>query len=213
VHGIYAADSRQLSVRAAFPSLWDAEKRGNGSVVRGMLRNMISSSILPAARHELGPIKERMQGASVFSFQDGLEEITQALLVHLDHRPNVELFTGTRLQSLDIDPASGDFKVSISRWSRSCQSYDSSSSCSTIRLGFPTSQSHISSPPCRYQTSNASWKTLRCHCLYLSQGRRQSPSSTLSSHPAHNHCTLLGSDISSPGLCTITKLLQMGYLA
>jgi oxygen-dependent protoporphyrinogen oxidase len=111
VHGIYAADSRNLSVRAAFPSLWDAEKRGNGSVVRGMLRNMITSSTPSLGRHELGSVKERMQGISVFSFQDGLEEITQALLVHLEHRPNVELFTGTRLESMDVDPDTGDFKV------------------------------------------------------------------------------------------------------
>lgn len=113
VHGIYAADSRNLSVRAAFPSLWEAQNRGKGSVVRGMLRNMIASSMIPSGRHELGSVKERMQGVSVFSFQDGLEEITQALLVHLEHRPNVELFTGTRLESLDIDPDSGDFKVRI----------------------------------------------------------------------------------------------------
>lgn len=37
VHGIYAADSRKLSVRAAFPGVWKAEERGNGSVLWGML--------------------------------------------------------------------------------------------------------------------------------------------------------------------------------
>jgi oxygen-dependent protoporphyrinogen oxidase len=38
VHGIYAADSRILSVRAAFPTLWDAEEKGGGSIIRGLLR-------------------------------------------------------------------------------------------------------------------------------------------------------------------------------
>ncbi|TFY70988.1 hypothetical protein EVG20_g2019 [Dentipellis fragilis] len=35
VHGIYGADSRKLSVRAAFPSMWAAEEVGRGSVVWG----------------------------------------------------------------------------------------------------------------------------------------------------------------------------------
>ena len=33
--GVYAADARKLSVRAAFPTLWEMEERGRGSVVRG----------------------------------------------------------------------------------------------------------------------------------------------------------------------------------
>lgn len=41
VHGIYAADSRSLSVRAAFPFLWEAERRGGGSVLRGLFLNAL----------------------------------------------------------------------------------------------------------------------------------------------------------------------------
>jgi len=37
VHGIYAADSCQVSVKAAFPFLWQAEETGKGSVARGFL--------------------------------------------------------------------------------------------------------------------------------------------------------------------------------
>jgi len=39
VHGIYAADSRNLSVRSAFPFLWEAEKR-RGSVVGALFRGL-----------------------------------------------------------------------------------------------------------------------------------------------------------------------------
>ncbi|KAH9932987.1 uncharacterized protein B0H18DRAFT_984951 [Fomitopsis serialis] len=37
VHGIYAADARELSMRAAFPQMLEYEKAGRGSAIRGMV--------------------------------------------------------------------------------------------------------------------------------------------------------------------------------
>lgn len=45
IHGIYAADARALSVRATFPSLWNAERQGRGSILRGFIRNAISQQL------------------------------------------------------------------------------------------------------------------------------------------------------------------------
>lgn len=45
VHGIYAANARSLSARAAFPFLWEAERRGQGSIIRGLVLDALFSSV------------------------------------------------------------------------------------------------------------------------------------------------------------------------
>ncbi len=74
VHGIYAADSRVLSVRAAFPSLWDAETRGHGSIVRGFFRAQALPST-PPQTYDVGDVSEHMKGVSAFSFREGMESL------------------------------------------------------------------------------------------------------------------------------------------
>lgn len=69
VHGIYAADSRKLSLRAAFPSLWNAEDRGRGSIVTGLLRAPPSEDDLS---YDLGELQDKMRDVSVYSFKDGI---------------------------------------------------------------------------------------------------------------------------------------------
>lgn len=63
VSGVYAGDPSTLSVRSAFPALWEAERRGKG-VIRGML-----------GRRE-GGTRYRRRTAS---FPGGLAALTQAL--------------------------------------------------------------------------------------------------------------------------------------
>jgi oxygen-dependent protoporphyrinogen oxidase len=65
VSGIYAGDPERLSLRSAFPQLYEAEKSA-GSVIRGMKR---------AARSKKGP-RER---PSLLSFSGGNETIVRAL--------------------------------------------------------------------------------------------------------------------------------------
>jgi len=65
VSGIYAGDPEQLSVRSAFPQLYEAEKTA-GSIGRGMLRS---------AKSKKGP-PER---PSLQSFRDGNETVVRAL--------------------------------------------------------------------------------------------------------------------------------------
>jgi oxygen-dependent protoporphyrinogen oxidase len=65
VSGIYAGDPERLSLRSAFPQLYEAEK-GTGSIVRGMLR---------LAKSKKGP-RER---PSLQSFREGNETLVRAL--------------------------------------------------------------------------------------------------------------------------------------
>ncbi|KAG7448718.1 Protoporphyrinogen oxidase [Guyanagaster necrorhizus] len=99
VHGIYAADSRKLSVRAAFPLLWEAEERGWGSVILGLLR---SSQEEDLADYEMGDIPRNMNGVSVFSFRNGMSTLTDALKNYLVQQPNVKILSDTPVTSLDV---------------------------------------------------------------------------------------------------------------
>ena len=99
VHGIYAADSSQVSVKAAFPSLWSAEERGRGSVILGLF----SSSPREEERdpYELGSTQDLMRGISVFSFKDGMEGLTSSLESYLQNLPNLTIMKGTEVQSIE----------------------------------------------------------------------------------------------------------------
>jgi oxygen-dependent protoporphyrinogen oxidase len=69
VSGIYAGDAEKLSLRAAFPQLYEAE-RSTGSIIRGMLRAAKSK---PAPKH-----KPTLQ-----SFREGNETLAHALAANL----------------------------------------------------------------------------------------------------------------------------------
>ena len=108
VHGIYATDSRNLSVRAAFPTLWEAEERGRGSVIRGFL--------LPSKRkpdqdtYDLGRTLELMHQVSVYSFKDGIQSLTNALETRLLATKNVDIIRDTAVSNLEM-LADGSLKV------------------------------------------------------------------------------------------------------
>ena len=99
VHGIYAADSSQVSVKAAFPSLWSAEERGRGSVILGFF----SSSPREDENdpYDLGSTQDFMRGISVFSFKDGMEALTGSLESYLQNVPTVTILKGTEVKSIE----------------------------------------------------------------------------------------------------------------
>lgn len=88
VHGIYAADSRELSIRAAFPSLWAMEDRGWGSVVRG---GLLPSATPTREDYEVGDVADMMKGVSVYSFKGGMGMLTGAIATYLEQQPNVKI--------------------------------------------------------------------------------------------------------------------------
>ncbi|MCU0490856.1 MAG: protoporphyrinogen oxidase [Chloroflexaceae bacterium] len=79
VSGVYAGDPTATSVKAAFPSLWEAEQRG-GSIVRGMLTRPRAEE-RPRTNEKGNPaFKEGPKQKSVlFSFQTGLGAWPQAI--------------------------------------------------------------------------------------------------------------------------------------
>jgi protoporphyrinogen/coproporphyrinogen III oxidase len=84
--GIFAGDPEQTSLRAAFPKLYEAEKR-SGSVVRGLFR-----SSGPANRS-----RGSRPGPRLLSFRDGNETLVRALAGALGSR----LLCGTAVTGLD----------------------------------------------------------------------------------------------------------------
>ena len=99
VHGIWAADSRELSVRASFPTLWEVERRGWGGVIRGIMRGLPETGVGEEC-YEVGELLHHMKGANVFSFRDGMETLPKRLLNRLGERPNVQVWLGTTVKSL-----------------------------------------------------------------------------------------------------------------
>lgn len=115
VHGIYAADARELSLRAAFPDLPALAQRGRGSVARGVILNSLrprrAVPLESAAHLESGDVPALMKGVSVFSFRDGMEVLPRALADALAVNPNVHLLPDAEVKDLAFDPRLRTFDV------------------------------------------------------------------------------------------------------
>lgn len=114
IHGIYAADSRQLSLLATFPQLRASETRGNGSVIWGELG---PPAWLKSQSHE--EEDETWEGdqewetmfrrtAALFSFKEGMETLVRALVEALGRFPNVVLWNDTAVRRIGTDTADDD---------------------------------------------------------------------------------------------------------
>lgn len=114
VHGIYAADSKLLSVRAAFPSIWELAKDGRGSIVRGMLSRMLKRRTSTAAYddYDLGDVPGIMQAASVYSFKEGMTVLPTALQKAVAGHRNVELVVNDGVDVIQRD-VTNEFTVSL----------------------------------------------------------------------------------------------------
>jgi oxygen-dependent protoporphyrinogen oxidase len=114
IHGIYAADSRQLSLLAAFPQLRASETRGNGSVIWGELGPPAWLKSQPGTEED-----ETWEGdqewettfrrtAALFSFKEGMETLVRALVEALGRFPNVVLWNDTAVRRIGVDTADDD---------------------------------------------------------------------------------------------------------
>jgi oxygen-dependent protoporphyrinogen oxidase len=121
IHGIYAADSRALSLRAAFPQLRASETRGNGSVIWGELGPPAWWKPAKAKEDD----EEEWEGdrewetgfrraAALFSFREGMETLVRALVRALVRFPNVVLWSETAVRRIGIDTAAADERSSSS---------------------------------------------------------------------------------------------------
>ncbi|WVR09632.1 protoporphyrinogen oxidase [Kwoniella sp. DSM 27419] len=115
VHGIYAASSTILSVRAAFPSLWDAEQK-RGSVVAGMLlgtKDKAERQAEEEERRELGSLGVESKKWSLFGLKGGLGSLTDALLKSV-LEAGVEVRHSERVEELALGPAQTQSEPSAS---------------------------------------------------------------------------------------------------
>ncbi len=103
VSGVYAGDPEKLSIRSAFPMLYEAEK-GSGSLVRGMFR---------VAKSKKGP-RER---PTLNTFREGNETIVRALTSKL----GPAILTRTRAKTLSRQD-DGAFLLSLKGDSSDCVS-------------------------------------------------------------------------------------------
>lgn len=76
VAGVYAGDPDLLSVRAAFPKLFELEQN-YGSLIKGQIKG---------AKERKKRNEESKQSARMFSFLDGMQTLTDALANALTHR-------------------------------------------------------------------------------------------------------------------------------
>lgn len=98
VHGIYAGNVENLSVRSTFKQLWDWEQ-SHGSIIRGIFMSALCEK--PRSLQEyiqpnaISFIESVRNNCSIYSFKDGLQTLTDGLYRELKSRSNVEILTET----------------------------------------------------------------------------------------------------------------------
>lgn len=100
VRGIYAGDSRELSVRSCFPSLWLAEQK-HGSVLKGMAYDSLFGK--SPDRNSDDEFIDSFKTTSVYSFTEGLQTLSDSLLERLKTY-GVEIRFNTQCKKLTFDP-------------------------------------------------------------------------------------------------------------
>lgn len=94
VHGIYAGDAEELSMKWCFPTIWNMEKK-YGNVVGGMLKSSFKvSKAEQESKHRLKAkypsLWKKVKNAGIYSFVDGMETLPNAILQDLKAYENIE---------------------------------------------------------------------------------------------------------------------------
>ncbi|XP_006463343.1 hypothetical protein AGABI2DRAFT_208052 [Agaricus bisporus var. bisporus H97] len=95
IHGIYAADSRQLSAHATLPFFSSKDRK---KFLENPVSNFESDVLQPWPN--VGNLYNKLEHASAFSFKDGMETLTRALEEHLEAKSNVQIFRESPVLSL-----------------------------------------------------------------------------------------------------------------
>lgn len=105
IHGIYAASSRDISVRSGMGILWDAESTW-GSVLLGMLggtKSAVDKADEKADWQTLGQLGEERKKWSLYGIRGGLGVITDALYSRIRDR-GVDIRTEQEITSINPTP-------------------------------------------------------------------------------------------------------------
>jgi oxygen-dependent protoporphyrinogen oxidase len=99
VHGIYAGDIYQLSMKSLFPSIWRLEEE-HGSILAGLVHNMAEGAKVPANEIDFinamkqpypfsSDFRKNFRRSNVFTFRHGLQQLVDKLEESLKKQSNV----------------------------------------------------------------------------------------------------------------------------
>ncbi|KAG9011439.1 oxygen-dependent protoporphyrinogen oxidase [Tulasnella sp. 427] len=120
IHGIYAADSRELSVKSTLPILTHAEREGKGHITAGIWPALVKRKQMQMVKREqegdgaarrTTVLDNLMANSSTFSFIGGLEMVPKTLEARLSEMGNVEVLKGNGVVS--VEKENGDFKIKL----------------------------------------------------------------------------------------------------
>ncbi|KAJ1861800.1 oxygen-dependent protoporphyrinogen oxidase [Coemansia sp. RSA 989] len=109
MHGIYAADTRDLSARALLYPFWLADRLGSKGVLRGLRavakvsrarkawtaeRDGAEARALADRRAQAPEFWDMIDEASMYSFRDGIQTLSDRLVSKLQEFKNVQIITG-----------------------------------------------------------------------------------------------------------------------
>ena len=113
LHGIYAGDVYQLSVRSIMPLLWNTEWR-HQSVIKGAWDRAFGG-LAPIADQDIKVIRDLARGpgltekleavkkSSVFTFKNGIGELAETLEAKLRENPNVDMRQQAAIEELKLN--------------------------------------------------------------------------------------------------------------
>uniref|UniRef100_A0A8C1V5K0 Protoporphyrinogen oxidase n=1 Tax=Cyprinus carpio TaxID=7962 RepID=A0A8C1V5K0_CYPCA len=104
--GVFAGDSRQLSVRSCFPPLYEAE-RSRGSIVLGMLMGSGGPKVVPSDLAK----KASTESWTQWSLKRGMQAFPEALEDTLKRRERVELHHHAKVKSLNMNSEGWEIKL------------------------------------------------------------------------------------------------------
>lgn len=79
--------------------------------MRGFLKKKKAEAVVGVEDYAVGDVEEMMKDVSVFSFQDGIRMIPDALVRELKKNPKVNLQSGVEVTSLRFNPLKNTFEV------------------------------------------------------------------------------------------------------
>lgn len=114
IHGIYAGDAYQLSIRSILPRLWETEGK-YGSLTRSIPSSL--SGWKPIPQKDLGLVKSQVvtdiSDWSVFTFPNGIGELVDAIAAELETNDKVVIQTNRRVVKLKLRRDGSGQKVQI----------------------------------------------------------------------------------------------------
>lgn len=115
LHGIYAGDAYQLSIRSILPRLWETEGK-YGSLTRSIPSGL--SGWKPIPREELGSFQPQVDTNisdwSIFTFPNGIGELVDAIASKLEQNDRVTIQKNRRVAKLKLQRHSLGHKVQTS---------------------------------------------------------------------------------------------------